>query len=591
MKKVATFFSLVVITVIAVTGLGMPIAQAAFNQNLIIDDTVFNDTGSMNSATIDNWLNVNFPQSCISPNSGFRARVPSGYSPSGGFTYGGFGTAGEVIATSAGVYGLNPQVLLVTLQKEQSLVAGGSSYCNDGDEHKYAAAMGYGCPDSGTVHSYTGVSLYMRNGVEHTSTGSTCVNSAAAAGFSQQVIRAAWLLKFGQQRSLGNTGWAIVSGSWDNSDDPPTCYGGPMTQGVLSRGCGQAATFYDGYSTIDSTAVHMDSGATAALYWYTPHFHGNQVFYNNFTAWFGNTISAGYYSCHGASNVTGAVTGERVIGSKLGINHTDNLRLVIPNNTGSSCIEVHTWQNNNYQSWIQHIATNSPAANPASQRIVSTDGNGDGIDEVYKVDYTGTGSGMIELHVWDGSVQKWIAHVATNRPSLSLADAEVIMADTDGDGRDSTFLVQYRNTGSGSVEVHQWNSNLQQWVSHIATNYGVVDPASAQVIAADLNGDGRDEFYLVNYSGSSGRIELHGWTSNFQQWVSHIATVSPDVTHVDGSGNPISDVIAADTNGNSQDELYKVDYSGTASSRLEIHGWTPNLQQWSSHVATNQGAF
>ena len=32
----------------------------------------------------------------------------------------------------------------------------------------------------------------------------------------------------------------------------------------------------------------MDSGATAALYWYTPHFNGNQNFENLFSTWFGS---------------------------------------------------------------------------------------------------------------------------------------------------------------------------------------------------------------------------------------------------------------------------------------------------------------
>jgi hypothetical protein len=270
-------------------------AAAAFNPNHIIDDSVFSNSSTMSAAQINSFLN-GFPNSCISPNSGFEAHVPNGYSPTGGYTYGNFGTAGEVIAASAQVYNINPQVLLVTLQKEQSLVAGGAGYCNNGDEHKYAAAVGYGCPDGGTVYNWTGVSLYRRNGVEHTNTGNTCVNSASKAGFSQQVVRAAWLLKFGQQRSLGNVGWAVIVGSWNNSDDPQTCYGGPMTQGNRQVCPSGATTYYDGYTTIDSQAVHMDSGATAALYWYTPHFHGNQNFSDLFVSWFGSLYGSPYYA-------------------------------------------------------------------------------------------------------------------------------------------------------------------------------------------------------------------------------------------------------------------------------------------------------
>ncbi len=259
---------------------------ATYDNNRIIDDSVFNQTNSMGAAQIDAFLN-SFPNSCISPNSGFAALVPNGYRPSVGYSYGSYTTAGNVIATSAQTYGINPRVLLVTLQKEQSLVAGRANYCNNGDEHKYAAAVGYGCPDGGTRYNYTNVNLYSRNGAVHSTVGPTCVNSAAKAGFSQQVIRAAWLLKFGQQRAKGNIGWAVVQGPWDNTDDPETCYGGPMTKGSW-RVCPSGPTiFYDGLKTIDGVAVRMATGATAALYWYTPHFHGNQNFFNTYVDWFG----------------------------------------------------------------------------------------------------------------------------------------------------------------------------------------------------------------------------------------------------------------------------------------------------------------
>lgn len=272
--------------------ISLPFASAAsFNPNDIISDSIFDNANAMTAIQIDDFLNT-FPNSCISSNSGFRSIDPTGYNPTSGYQYGGFVSAGQVIYDAAQAYGLNPRVIIATLEKEQSLVTGQNSfagYCNNGDQHKYAAAVGYGCPDSGTTYNYTGLSLYQRNGITVTSTGTTCVNSASKAGFSQQVIRAAWLFKFGEQRAKGNINWAAVHGNWDNSDDPQTCYGGPMTQGTFARCPSGGATYYDGYSTIDGNAVLVGSGGTAALYWYTPHFHGNQNFFNLFTAWFGST--------------------------------------------------------------------------------------------------------------------------------------------------------------------------------------------------------------------------------------------------------------------------------------------------------------
>jgi hypothetical protein len=271
-------------------------AEAAFNRHRLIDDSLFSDSGTMSISEVDAFLNAN--DSCISSGSGFRAIDPVGYSPSGGFEYGSNVTAGTVIAHSAQVYGINPQVLLVTLQKEQSLVT--STSCST---HTIAKAMGYGCPDSHTSNSYSGLNLYTRNGTTFTSVSDICVNSAAKAGFTQQVIRAAWLLKFSQERSLGNTDWAVIEGNWDNTDDLSACYSGYMTQGTFKRCPNDTPIFFDGWATIDGTATHMDTGATAALYRYTPHFHGNQNFVSIFESWFGSTEGTPFFRIGNTSPV------------------------------------------------------------------------------------------------------------------------------------------------------------------------------------------------------------------------------------------------------------------------------------------------
>ena len=269
-------------------------ASASFNQNRIIDDIVFDQATSMSADQIDSFLN-SFPNSCLSTSHGFSSVDPTGYSFSTGFTYGGPVSAGHVIYDASQAYGLNPQVLLATLQKEEGLVRGDGPYgCS---ALALSASVGYGCPDSGSSYSYSGLSpaMYYINGSPIDSVSNTCVNSAAKAGFSQQLIRATWLLKFGEQRSEGNINWAVIKPGWDNSDDPQSCYGGPMTQGTWQRCPSGSTVFYDGYTTIDGTAVHMDNGATAALYWYTPHFSGNQSFYDLFTGWFGPTVNPSLY--------------------------------------------------------------------------------------------------------------------------------------------------------------------------------------------------------------------------------------------------------------------------------------------------------
>src|SRR5581483_4019335 len=294
-KKVISYACLLVVLSILAGTFLLHQSAKAFNASNLMDDGVFDRTSTMSAADIDFWLNHYFgSSSCISPAHGFSAVDPIGYNPSQGFLYGGAVSAGQVIYDAAQAYEVNPQVLLATLEKEENLVTG-SAGC---PSWRYASAVGYGCPDGGASYNYSGLNppLYYINGSAVDSISGTCVNDASRVGFTQQVIRAAWLLAFGRHRSEGNTGWAIIKGNWDNSDDPQTCYGGPMTQGNFKRcSSDSSTTFYDGYTVIDSQSTHMDTGITAALYWYTPHFSGNQSFDSLFQSWFGdlyNTYSA-----------------------------------------------------------------------------------------------------------------------------------------------------------------------------------------------------------------------------------------------------------------------------------------------------------
>lgn len=296
-------------------------AQAASNNDLI-DDGVFDSANTMSAAQIDSWLNSsNFPSSCISTNSGFSAPDPTGYSPDANFVdghyqYGSAVSAGTVIYHLAQAYQINPQVLLTKLQNEEGLVDGSGPYgCG---ATAMASAVGYDCVDSGSYaqsYTYTGADpysdpsalvtpLYYRNGVPQNSISSTCVGQNVKAGFSEQLDHAAWLLTFSRHKAEGNTGWAVITGNWNHCEDNDTCaasynipagwscYGGFMTQGYYKRCPYDTSTiYYDGYATIDGTSTHMDTGATAALYVYTPHF---QSFDSIFQSWFGAATGANY---------------------------------------------------------------------------------------------------------------------------------------------------------------------------------------------------------------------------------------------------------------------------------------------------------
>ena len=272
---------------------------AAFvtNYNNLIDDHIFDNANSMNASQIDSFLNT-FPSSCISSNNGFSAPDVTGYSPSAGFQFGSDVSAGTIIYHAAQAYGINPEVIIATLQKEEGLVKGdGSNIVRNGTDCgalALSASMGYDCPDNPVYTNYSGFELYSHNGVPVTSVNNTCVQRDKYVGFARQVIAGAWLLTFDRHRSEGQNNWYVNKSNWDNTDDLGFCYSGFDVAGGPYYLCpdqdshaNDPYVVHSGQYVIDSTVVTMTNGATAALYDYTPHLHGQDLFTSNFSDWFG----------------------------------------------------------------------------------------------------------------------------------------------------------------------------------------------------------------------------------------------------------------------------------------------------------------
>lgn len=158
-------------------------------------------------------------------------------------------TAAEIIYQAAQDYRINPQVLIVLLEKEQSLIT--DTYPNT---RQYRSATGYGCPD-------------------------TAACDTKYYGFKNQVRNAAALF-----RNVLDNGYSVYPE--------------------------QKAGVYIGYnpnSACGRSEVYIENRATAALYRYTPYqpnaaalnagygtgdscsAYGNRNFYLLFTDWFGST--------------------------------------------------------------------------------------------------------------------------------------------------------------------------------------------------------------------------------------------------------------------------------------------------------------
>ncbi|MFA6512159.1 MAG: hypothetical protein WCV86_03495 [Patescibacteria group bacterium] len=142
-------------------------------------------------------------------------------------------TAAEIIYAVAQEWRLSPQFFVVTLQKEQSLISDSSP-----SVRALNYAMGYGCPDS-----------------------SPC--DPAYAGVYAQIWNAARTIRTRYLDPLEAGGFTISG--WK--------------PGVSKE--------------VDGVTVTPANNATAVLYTYTPHLHGNELFWRIWNSWFTITFPDG----------------------------------------------------------------------------------------------------------------------------------------------------------------------------------------------------------------------------------------------------------------------------------------------------------
>ncbi|HEU0256701.1 MAG TPA: hypothetical protein VFQ96_02560, partial [Microbacteriaceae bacterium] len=237
-----------------------PPAQAlsgsSFNAGNLISNSVFTNTGSMTTAQVQSFLNAkgaactttsthtclkDYTQTTTTPSDQNQHCAP--YSPAKNET------AAAIIVKVAKACNVNPEVILVTLQKEQGLVTSTAPTTT-----AYKIAMGFGCPDTAPCNT----EYY---------------------GFFNQVFRAA------RQFDVYRTNPNIFNYAAGRTSNVP----------------------YNPKSSCGSAPVTMANWATAALYDYTPYqpnaaalanlggtgdscsSYGNRNFWVYFTTWFGST--------------------------------------------------------------------------------------------------------------------------------------------------------------------------------------------------------------------------------------------------------------------------------------------------------------
>jgi LysM repeat protein len=242
---------------------------SAFDPGLIISDSVFFDFGALNlqqiQAVLDSKVSdCRATDPAIDCLKNYKIDIPEtaataegDVGPCKAIAAKAGATAAEVIYTIANACGINPKVLIVTLQKEQGLVTSTKP-----TEYMYRAAMGFGCPDSDPG-----------------------ICGKVYTGLFNQLYRAAKQFRW---------------------------YGNPAGSFTYWKPGRTVAMRYNPKSSCGTKSFELKSQATANLYYYTPYTpndaalsnlygtgdscsaYGNRNFWRVYHDWFGSPIGGGY---------------------------------------------------------------------------------------------------------------------------------------------------------------------------------------------------------------------------------------------------------------------------------------------------------
>ena len=238
---------------------------SAFDPGLIISDSVFFDFGTMTVDQIQDFLDSRVSECRADPDSpaclkDYTMDTPATEAVEGrceAIPARSNATAAQIIHDVANACGINPEVLIVTLQKEQGLVTSSKP-----TPYMYRAAMGYGCPDSDPG-----------------------ICGKVYVGLFNQIYRAASQLQW---------------------------YGNPEGSFTWLRPGRTVNVRYSPRSSCGTKSFELKSQATANLYYYTPYTpnkaaldnlygtgdscsaYGNRNFWRFFHDWFGSPIGGGY---------------------------------------------------------------------------------------------------------------------------------------------------------------------------------------------------------------------------------------------------------------------------------------------------------
>ena len=395
-------------------------------------------------------------------------------------------SAAQIIYNVAQKYSINPQVLLVLLQKEQALITDTWPLNN-----QYLHATGYGCPDDGDCDiKYYGFTNQLDNAARH-------FNGFIYGDYTSQYSPGLRYVLYNKLVSCG--------GSYINIKNRAT----------------QALYTYTPYQPNQATLDAVWGTATCGAY-------GNRNFYLYFTTWFGSTKDTNIYKF------------ENLVGKEPSIIINNSLMAGSPMASLSNEKEIRTFYFDGANSNLRQVQWKG-----TSWTDTIIDGNG---SKIIGSNNAGITVNSINSFYYDENIQLYYNDGTTGQlKHLFAKNGELIIEVLDGNL--NSVLKKDRDVGSaisgfeynGDIQLYYYDKSngdlIHTWWSRIDRKWSteVLDGNLNSVLKKDRDVGSaissiqlKNDVQLFYYDKNAGELIHTWWSSDRRRWLSEIMDGSKD---------------------------------------------------------------
>lgn len=246
----------------------------------------------------------------------------------------------------------------------------------------------------------------------------------------------------------------------------------------------------------------------------------------------------------------------------------------------------------NYTSWVGGWVTPDGWHGGDAVDYAMADANGDGVQDMYKVQYCCTHSGRTEVQILNGATNftTWVGGWVMPIPYHGAGDAHYTVGNYDADNKPDLYVIVNNHSPSGRVEVKVLSgaSNFAQWIGGWVTPEGWHDGNGVEYALSSCGTGGRPHLYQILHSfTSSGHTEVRQFdaAANYTTYVG--GWVTADGWH---SGNDVH-YTAGGCNTNGKPNIYSILHQNTHSGFTEVRvlNGAANFSSWTGGWATPDG--